>query len=134
MQSSSRLRPQRRKEEDAAAPAIARTAKIRCDQPANLPDKASAGSSSAYGTAKQIQLPLTVPLLHQERQQRPPRDHNGPPIIGVAIATAVVTGVITGRAVYLTSGNADIVSSHQFKTEGGLHILELTTQSHGSSL
>jgi hypothetical protein len=48
-----------------------------------------------------------------------------PTIIGAAIATAMVTGRITGTAVYLTSGDADIVSRDQFKTEGGLHILEL---------
>jgi hypothetical protein len=47
----------KRKKEDAAAPATARTAKIRHDQPVNLPDKAGAGSSSARGTAKEIQLP-----------------------------------------------------------------------------
>jgi hypothetical protein len=44
-----------------------------------------------------------------------------PPLIAAGIATAVVTGGITGTAVYLTSGNA----GDQFKTEGGLHILEL---------
>jgi hypothetical protein len=46
-----------------------------------------------------------------------------PAIIGAA--TAVVTGSITGTAVYLTSGDADVVSGDQFKTEGGLLILEL---------
>jgi hypothetical protein len=44
-----------------------------------------------------------------------------PSLIAAGIATAVVTGGITGTAVYLTSGNA----GDQFKTEGGLHILEL---------
>jgi hypothetical protein len=37
----------------------------------------------------------------------------------------VVTGGITGTAVYLTAGNADVVTGDQIKTEGGLHILEL---------
>jgi hypothetical protein len=44
---------------------------------------------------------------------------------GIATATTVVTGGITGTAVYLTSGNADVVTGDQFKTEGGLHILKL---------
>jgi hypothetical protein len=48
-----------------------------------------------------------------------------PVVIGAAVATAVVTGSITGTAVYLTSGDADIVSGDQFKTEGGLLILKL---------
>jgi hypothetical protein len=48
-----------------------------------------------------------------------------PSLIAAGIATAVVTGGITGTAVYLTSGNADIVTSDQFKTEGSLHILKL---------
>jgi hypothetical protein len=48
-----------------------------------------------------------------------------PSLIAAGIATAVVTGGITGTAVYLTSGNADVVTGDQFKTEGGLHILEL---------
>jgi hypothetical protein len=39
--------------------------------------------------------------------------------------TAVVTGGITGTAVYLTAGDADIVTGDQIKTEGWLHILEL---------
>jgi hypothetical protein len=48
-----------------------------------------------------------------------------PSLIAAGIATAVVTGGITGTAVYLTSGDADVVTGDQFKTEGGLHILEL---------
>jgi hypothetical protein len=48
-----------------------------------------------------------------------------PSLIAAGIATAVVTGGITGTAVYLTSGNADVVTGDQFKTEGGLHILKL---------
>jgi hypothetical protein len=48
-----------------------------------------------------------------------------PSLIAARIATAVVTGGITGTAVYLTAGDADIISGYQFKTEGGLHILEL---------
>jgi hypothetical protein len=48
-----------------------------------------------------------------------------PSLIAAGIATAVVTGGITGTAVYLPSGNADIVTGYQFKKEGGLHILEL---------
>jgi hypothetical protein len=46
-------------------------------------------------------------------------------LIAAGIATAVVTGGITGTAVYLTAGNADVVTGNQIKTEGGLHILEL---------
>jgi hypothetical protein len=34
-------------------------------------------------------------------------------------------GGITGTAVYLTSSNADVVTGDQFKTEVGLHILEM---------
>jgi hypothetical protein len=37
----------------------------------------------------------------------------------------VVTGGITGTAVYLTAGDANVVTGDQIKTEGGLHILEL---------
>jgi hypothetical protein len=48
-----------------------------------------------------------------------------PSLIAAGIATAVVTGGITGTAVYLTGGDADIVTVDQIKTEGGLHILEL---------
>jgi hypothetical protein len=48
-----------------------------------------------------------------------------PSLIAAGIATAVVTGGITGTAVYLTAGNANVVIGDQIKTEGGLHILEL---------
>jgi hypothetical protein len=48
-----------------------------------------------------------------------------PSLIAAGIATAVVTGGITGTAVYLTAGDADVVTGDQIKTEGGLHILEL---------
>jgi hypothetical protein len=46
-----------------------------------------------------------------------------PSLIAAGIATAVVTGGITGTDIYLTAGNADVVIGDQ--TEGGLHILEL---------
>jgi hypothetical protein len=48
-----------------------------------------------------------------------------PSLIAAGIATAVVMGGITVTAVYLTSGDTDIITGDQFKTEGGLHILEL---------
>jgi hypothetical protein len=48
-----------------------------------------------------------------------------PSLIAAGIATAVVTGGITGTAVYLTSGDADVITRDQFKTESKLHILEL---------
>jgi hypothetical protein len=48
-----------------------------------------------------------------------------PSLITEGIATAVVTGGITGTDVYLKSGDADVVTGDQFKTEGSLHILEL---------
>jgi hypothetical protein len=51
-----------------------------------------------------------------------------PSLIAAGIATAVIIGGITGTAVYLTAGNADVVTGDQIKTEGGgggLHILEL---------
>jgi hypothetical protein len=48
-----------------------------------------------------------------------------PSLIAAGIATAVVTGGITGTAVYLTAGDANVVTGNQIKTEGGLHILEL---------
>jgi hypothetical protein len=48
-----------------------------------------------------------------------------PSLIAAGIATAMVTGGITGTAVYLTAGDADVVTGDQIKTEGGLHILEL---------
>jgi hypothetical protein len=48
-----------------------------------------------------------------------------PSLIAAGIATAVVTGGITGTAVYLTDSDADVVTGDQIKTEGGLHILEL---------
>jgi hypothetical protein len=48
-----------------------------------------------------------------------------PSLIAAGIATAVVTGGITETAVYLTAGDADVVTGDQIKTEGGLHILEL---------
>jgi hypothetical protein len=48
-----------------------------------------------------------------------------PSLIAAGIETAVVTGGITGTAVYLTAGDADVVTGDQIKTQGGLHILEL---------
>jgi hypothetical protein len=48
-----------------------------------------------------------------------------PSLIAAGIATAVVTGGITGTAVYLTLGDVDVITGDQFKTEGGLHILKL---------
>jgi hypothetical protein len=48
-----------------------------------------------------------------------------PSLIAAGIATAVVTGGITRTAVYLTAGDADVVTGDQIKAEGGLHILEL---------
>jgi hypothetical protein len=48
-----------------------------------------------------------------------------PSLIAAGIATAVVTGGITGTAVYLRAGDVDVVTGDQIKTEGGLHILEL---------
>jgi hypothetical protein len=46
-------------------------------------------------------------------------------LIAAGIATTVVTGGIKGTGVYLTAGDADVVTGDQIKTEGGLHILEL---------
>jgi hypothetical protein len=48
-----------------------------------------------------------------------------PSLIAAGIATAMVTGGITGTAVYRTAGDANVVTGDQIKTEGGLHILEL---------
>jgi hypothetical protein len=48
-----------------------------------------------------------------------------PSLIAADIATAVVTGGIMGTAVYLTAGDANVITGDQIKTEGGLHILEL---------
>jgi hypothetical protein len=48
-----------------------------------------------------------------------------PSLIAAGNATAVVTGAITGTVVYLTAGDADVLTGDQIKTEGGLHILEL---------
>jgi hypothetical protein len=48
-----------------------------------------------------------------------------PSLIAAGIATAVVTGGITGTAVYLTAGNSDVVTGDQIKTKGRLHILKL---------
>jgi hypothetical protein len=48
-----------------------------------------------------------------------------PSLIAAGIATAVVTGGITGTAVYLTAGDANVITGDQIKTEGGLPILEL---------
>jgi hypothetical protein len=48
-----------------------------------------------------------------------------PSLIAASIATAVVTGGITGTAVYLSAGDNDVVKGDQIKTKGGLHILEL---------
>jgi hypothetical protein len=48
-----------------------------------------------------------------------------PSLIAAGIATGVVTGGIMGTAVYLTAGEADVVTGDQIKTEGGLHILKL---------
>jgi hypothetical protein len=48
-----------------------------------------------------------------------------PSLIAAGIATAMVTGGITGTAVYLRAGDADVVTRDQIKTEGGLHILKL---------
>jgi hypothetical protein len=41
-----------------------------------------------------------------------------PSLIAAGIATAVVTGGITETAVYLTAGDADVVTGDQIKTEG----------------
>jgi hypothetical protein len=38
-----------------------------------------------------------------------------PSLIATGIATAVVTGGITGTAVYLTAGDADVVTGDQIK-------------------
>jgi hypothetical protein len=46
-----------------------------------------------------------------------------PSLIAAGIATAVVTGGTTGTAVYLTAGDADVVTGDQIKTEGGLPVL-----------
>jgi hypothetical protein len=48
-----------------------------------------------------------------------------PSLIAAGIATAVVTKGITGTAVYLTAGDADVVTGDQIKTECRLHILKL---------
>jgi hypothetical protein len=48
-----------------------------------------------------------------------------PSLIAAGIATTVVTGGITGTAVYLTASDTNVVTGDQIKTEGGLHILEL---------
>ena len=49
-----------------------------------------------------------------------------PSLIAAGIATAVVTGGITGTAVYLKAGDVDVVTGDQIKTEGGLHIFEMS--------
>jgi hypothetical protein len=54
-----------------------------------------------------------------------------PSIIAAGIATAVVTGGITGTAVYLTAGDANVVTGDQIKTEGGYTSLSWATWSHG---
>jgi hypothetical protein len=56
-----------------------------------------------------------------------------PSLIATGIATAVVTGGITGTAVYLTAGDADVVTGDQIKTEGGGGCTSLSwaTWSHG---
>jgi hypothetical protein len=54
-----------------------------------------------------------------------------PSLIAAGIATAVVTGGITGTAVYLTAGDADVVTGDQIKTEGGCTSLSWATWSHG---
>jgi hypothetical protein len=42
-----------------------------------------------------------------------------PSLIAAGIATAVVTGGITGTAVYLTAGDANVVTGDQIKTDEG---------------
>jgi hypothetical protein len=54
-----------------------------------------------------------------------------PSPIAAGIATAVVTGEITGTAVYLTAGDANVVTGDQIKTEGGCTSLSWATWSHG---
>jgi hypothetical protein len=54
-----------------------------------------------------------------------------PSLIAAGIATAAVTGGITGTAVYLTAGDADVVTGDQIKTEGGFTSLSWATWSHG---
>jgi hypothetical protein len=54
-----------------------------------------------------------------------------PSLITAGIATAVVTGRIKGTAVYLTAGDADVVTRDQIKTEGGCTSLSRATWSHG---
>jgi transposase InsO family protein len=54
-----------------------------------------------------------------------------PSLIAAGIATAVVTGGITGTAVYLTAGDADVVTGDQIKTEGVCTSSSWDTWSHG---
>jgi hypothetical protein len=54
-----------------------------------------------------------------------------PSLIAAGIATSVVTGGITGTAVYLSAGDADVVTGNQIKTEGGCISLSWATWSHG---
>jgi hypothetical protein len=55
-----------------------------------------------------------------------------PSLIAAGIATAVVTGGITGTAAYLTAGDADVVTGNQIKTEGDCTSWSWATWSHGS--
>jgi hypothetical protein len=44
-----------------------------------------------------------------------------PSLIAAGVATAVVTGGITGTAVYLTAGNANVVTGDQIKRGRAAH-------------
>jgi hypothetical protein len=50
-----------------------------------------------------------------------------PSLIAAGIATAVVPGGITGTAVYLTAGDANVVTGDQIKTFGGCTSSSLAT-------
>jgi hypothetical protein len=97
----------------------------------------SGASSSSHGTTKE----LTGQFVFLQQ----PHNNLGfwmklkesnmiitiPSLIAAGIATAVVTRGITGTAVYLTAGNADVVTGNQIKTEGGCTSLSWATWSHG---
>jgi hypothetical protein len=97
----------------------------------NLQLRSGASSSSSHGTAKEAHGPVRffqqinnshTFLMNQEKSTML---ITVPSRIAAGIATAVVTGGITGTAVYLTASNANVVTGDQIKTEGGLHILKL---------
>jgi hypothetical protein len=129
----------KRRRKGGAAAAAATNLQLRSAQ-AMQPDHHQAAlwsgaGNSSHGTVKDAHR--SVHLLTAAKQQssivhkanREKHDHPHPFPHHAGIATAVVTGGITGTAVYLTADDADVVTGDQIKTK--FTSLSWATWSHG---